>query len=95
MGGRSLSERFIIYDEAQDMTPSQARALVTRLADRSKMVVMGDLSQVNNPRLSRTNNGLHYLLTRLAGKSSGIAVINLEPNEIVRHSLLREIASYL
>lgn len=95
MGGRSLSERFIIYDEAQDMTPSQARAIVTRLGDRSKMVIMGDLSQVNNPHLSRTHNGLHYLLARLAGKSPGIAVVNLGPDEILRHPLLREIASYL
>ncbi len=95
MGGRSLSESLIIYDEAQDMTPAQARALVTRLGDRSKMVIMGDLSQINNPNLSRTNNGLYYLLNRLAGKTPGVAVVNLETDEIVRHPLLREIASYL
>lgn len=95
MGGRSLTERFIIYDEFQDMTPSQARALITRLGDRSKMVVMGDLSQVNNPRLSRAHNGLAYLIDRLAGKSTGVAVINLEPSEIVRHPLLCQIASFL
>lgn len=95
MGGRSLSERFVIYDEVQDMTPTQARALVTRLGDRSKMVIMGDLSQINNPHLSRTNNGLYYLLNRLAGKTPGVAVVNLETDEIVRHPLLREIASYL
>lgn len=95
MGGRTLSERFIIYDEFQDMTPSQARAIVTRLGDRSKMVVMGDLSQVNNPRLSRAHNGLAYLIDRLAGKSTGVAVINLEPSEIVRHPLLRQIATFL
>ena len=95
MGGRTLSERFIIYDEVQDMSPSQARAIITRLGDRSKMVIMGDLSQINNPKLSRTHNGLRYLLDRLAGKSAGVAVINLESNEIVRHPLLREIASFL
>lgn len=95
MGGRSLSERFVIYDEVQDMTPTQARALVTRLGDRSKMVIMGDLSQINNPHLSRTNNGLYYLLNRLAGKTPGVAVVNLETDEIVRHPLLREIASCL
>lgn len=95
MGGRTLAERFIIYDEFQDMTPSQARAIVTRLGERSKMVIMGDLSQVNNPKLSRSHNGLRYLLDHLAGKSAGVAVINLEHGEIVRHPLLREIASFL
>lgn len=95
MGGRSLTESFIIYDEFQDVTPNQARALVTRLGDRSKMVIMGDLSQVNNPHLSRTHNGLAYLLDRLAGKSAGVSIVNLEPNEIVRHPLLRQIASFL
>lgn len=95
MGGRTLAERFIIYDEFQDMTPGQARALVTRLGDRSKMVIMGDLSQINNPRLSRAHNGLAYLIDRLAGKSTGVAVVNLEPDEIVRHPLLRQIASFL
>lgn len=95
MGGRTLSERCIIYDEFQDMTPGQARAIITRLGERSKMIIMGDLSQVNNPKLSRTHNGLYYLLSHLAGKSTGVAVINLEHGEIVRHSLLREIASFL
>lgn len=95
MGGRSLFERFIIYDEVQDMTPTQARALVTRLGNRSKMVVMGDLSQVNNPRLSREYNGLSYLIERLAGKAPGVAFVSMTNDEIVRHTLLREISSFL
>lgn len=94
IGGSSLSHSFILYDEFQDMTPQQARALVTRLGDRSKVVIMGDPDQINNPQLSKQNNGLRYLVNRLAGKP-GVALVTLNPDEIVRHQLLHDIASYL
>lgn len=94
IGGSSLSHSFILYDEFQDMTLQQARALVTRLGDRSKVVIMGDPDQINNPQLSKQNNGLRYLVDRLAGKP-GVALVTLNPDEIVRHQLLHDIASYL
>lgn len=94
IGGRSLSHSFIICDEFQDTNPLQARAMITRLGNHSKIVLLGDLTQVNNPELSTWNNGLRYAIDHLAGKPE-IVYLNLANSEIVRHPVTLAIAKYL
>lgn len=93
MGGRSLSDCFIIYDEFQDTERYQARALLSRIGDNSKIVVLGDPTQITNPHLNRTSNGLSYSASKLAGKPEA-AIITLEEREIVRSPAAQAIAKY-
>lgn len=93
MGGRSLSNSFIVYDEFQDMERYQAKALLTRIGNGSKIVVSGDPTQVTNPHLNRTSNGLSYSASKLAGKPEA-AIITLTQDEIVRSPAALAIANY-
>ena len=61
-----LPERSIL-DEVQNLTPSQTKAAVTRLATGSKMVLMGDIEQIDNPFLDARSNGLAHVRERLRG----------------------------
>ncbi len=65
--GRSISNTFFILDEVQNLTPSQMKAAVTRLAQGSKMVLMGDTEQIDNPFLDARSNGLAHVRERLRG----------------------------
>ena len=94
MGGRSIANSFIIYDEFQDMERYQARALLTRIGDNSKIVVSGDPAQLSNPHLNRTSNGLSFSASKLAGKPEA-AIITLTKDEIVRSPAALAIANYL
>ena len=94
VGGRSLTRSFIICDEFQDMSRQQARAVMTRIGEGSKLVVMGDLSQINNPHLTPTSCGLAYAIKRLAGKPE-IAFVNLTTDEIIRSPAATALAKYL
>ncbi len=93
MGGRSISSNFIIYDEFQDMERYQAKALLSRPAEGSKMVIMGDPTQTTNPHLNATSNGLSYSASKLAGKPEA-AVISLFQHEITRSRAAMAIAKY-
>jgi len=94
VGGRSITHSFIICDEFQDMSRQQARAVMTRIGEDSKLVVMGDLSQINNPHLTRTSCGLAYAIKRLAGKPE-IAFVNLTTAETTRSPAAKALAKYL
>ncbi len=94
LGGRSLPYSVVICDEFQDTNTTQARAMITRFAAHSKLVLLGDLEQINNPELSRENNGLRFAIDRLAGKPH-VAYVNLPKSESVRHSIASLIAEYL
>lgn len=65
--GRSISNTFFILDEVQNLTPGQTKAAVTRLASGSKMVLMGDTEQIDNPFLDARSNGLAHVRERLRG----------------------------
>ena len=95
MGGRSISNSLIFYDEFQDVERFQARELVSRIGNGSKIVIAGDPTQLSNPHLNRTSNGLNYIATKLADKSYAAVVTCEEEDEIVRHWVLREIAKDL
>lgn len=92
IGGRSIEDALIIYDEFQDVERRQARELFSRLGSGSKMVIAGDSSQRTNPHVNRTSNGLNYAATRLSDKSFAAVISSYEPDEIVRHWVLSEIA---
>ena len=95
MGGRNISNSFMIYDEFQDMERGQAKALLSRIGDGSKIVVMGDPNQTTNPHLNKTSNGLSYSASKLAGGSL-VSVISFDKNrEIVRSAAAKQIAERL
>jgi phosphate starvation-inducible PhoH-like protein len=88
MRGRTLNDAFIILDEAQNTTVAQMKMFLTRMGERSKMVVSGDATQLDLPRGVRS--GLRDALYRL-NSINGIAIIRLGTSDIVRHRLVQKI----
>ena len=71
MRGRTFLNRFIILDEAQNLTAKQMRALITRCGPGTKMVCLGNLAQIDTPYLSETTSGLTYVVDRFRGWAHG------------------------
>jgi PhoH-like ATPase len=67
MRGRTFLNRFIILDEAQNLTPKQMKALVTRAGPGSKVVCLGNIAQIDTPYLTETTCGLTYVVNRFQG----------------------------
>ncbi|GAB4184012.1 MAG: PhoH family protein [Terrimicrobiaceae bacterium] len=66
--GRSIPNRFFVLDEAQQLTPLEAKTIVTRMSKGSKLVMVGDPGQIDNPYVDSRSNGLVYTRNRLRGK---------------------------
>lgn len=90
MRGRTLNQAFVILDEAQNATVAQMKMFLTRLGEGSKMVVSGDISQVDLP--SGVTSGLRDAAQRLQG-IDGIALVRLNETDIVRHPLVKKIVA--
>ncbi len=88
MRGRTLSNSFVILDEAQNTTPMQMKMFLTRLGENSRMVVNGDLSQVDLPR--GVVSGLRDALDTLHGIGN-ISSVTFSANDVVRHGLVAKI----
>lgn len=88
MRERTLSNAFVILDEAQNTTPMQMKMFLTRLGENSRMVVNGDLSQVDLPR--GVISGLRDALDTLKGISN-IGSVTFSANDVVRHGLVAKI----
>jgi len=88
MRGRTLSNAFIILDEAQNTTPTQMKMFLTRLGENSRMVITGDLSQVDLPRGQRS--GLRDAADLLAGIES-VDFVQFTDEDVVRHKLVTRI----
>lgn len=88
MRGRTLSNSFVILDEAQNTTPMQMKMFLTRLGENSRMVVNGDLSQVDLPR--GVVSGLRDALDTLHGIGN-IGSVTFSANDVVRHGLVAKI----
>ena len=88
MRGRTLSNAFVILDEAQNTTPMQMKMFLTRLGENSRMVVNGDLSQVDLPR--GTISGLRDALDILNG-TDNIGSVRFNATDVVRHGLVAKI----
>jgi len=65
--GRSISDRYVIVDEAQNLTPHEVKTIISRAGDGTKMVLTGDPEQIDNPYLDAESNGLSYAVERLKG----------------------------
>ena len=88
MRGRTLSNAFVILDEAQNTTAVQMKMLLTRLGENSRMVITGDLTQVDLPRGVRS--GLRDAIDVL-GHVKGLRFINFTETDVVRHPLVTKI----
>ena len=88
MRGRTLNDAFVILDEAQNATPEQLKMFLTRLGNASKMVINGDVTQIDLPSGGRS--GLRDAARRLA-HIEDIAVVELNETDVVRHPLVSKI----
>ena len=88
MRGRTLTNAFVILDEAQNTTPMQMKMFLTRLGENSRMVVNGDLSQVDLPR--GVISGLRDALETLKD-TQGISSVRFNSTDVVRHGLVAKI----
>ena len=66
--GRSIAGSFMIVDEAQNMTPHEVKTLITRAGLNTKVVLTGDVDQIDNPYLDATSNGFSYLISKFRGQ---------------------------
>jgi phosphate starvation-inducible PhoH-like protein len=89
MRGRTLNNSFIIIDEAQNTTQDQMKMMLTRMGKNSKMVINGDVTQIDLPNKSRS--GLLHAEKVLRDKSENIFFQDFEEEDIVRHPLVQEI----
>ncbi len=69
--GRSLPHQFFVVDEAQNLSPHEVKTIVSRVGDATKIVLCGDILQIDNPYLDSASNGLSHLIERMKGQ--GIA----------------------
>ncbi len=88
MRGRTLSDSFIILDEAQNSTREQMKMFLTRLGFRSKMVVTGDITQIDLPKNS--DSGLIHV-QNLLNKIKAISFVYFSIKDVVRHELVKKI----
>ena len=90
MRGRTLSYSYIILDEAQNTTPMQMKMFLTRLGKESKMVINGDLTQVDLP--PKIRSGL-YEAIEVTNSISGVSHVNFENKDVVRHPIVNAIVN--
>ena len=90
MRGRTLSDAVVILDEAQNTTPAQIRMFLTRMGWNTKMIITGDMTQIDLPRSQKSGliEALHIL-----NDVEGIGVVNLDRRDIVRHKLVTRIVN--
>ncbi len=89
MRGRTLNDSFIILDEAQNTTPEQMKMFLTRLGFGSKVVVTGDVTQIDLPE-GRGRSGLMQVRAVLEG-IDGLAFVDLGSRDVVRHRIVQDI----
>ena len=90
MRGRTLNDAVVILDEAQNTTPAQIRMFLTRMGWNTKMIITGDMTQIDLPHSQKSGliEALHIL-----NNVEGIGVVNLDRSDIVRHKLVTRIVN--
>jgi phosphate starvation-inducible PhoH-like protein len=88
MRGRTLDNAFVILDEAQNTTPEQMKMFLTRLGFGSKMIITGDITQIDLPK--GIESGLQ-VANRMLRTVEEIAFIHLDESDVVRHPLVQKI----
>lgn len=89
--GRSLHRQYVILDESQNLTPHEAKTVITRIGLNSKIVLTGDLAQIDSPYLDATSNGLAHVISRMRGQNI-FGHVTLQKSE---RSYLAELAANL
>ena len=89
--GRSFQKVCFIVDEAQNLTPHEVKTIITRAGEGAKIILTGDIEQIDQPYLDSLSNGMTYLINRMKGQSI-YAHITLTKGE---RSPLAELASHL
>lgn len=90
MRGRTLNDAVVILDEAQNTTSSQIKMFMTRMGQNTKMIITGDCTQIDLPYSQKS--GLIEAM-RILGNVDGIAFVNLDKSDIVRHRLVLQIVA--
>jgi phosphate starvation-inducible PhoH-like protein len=90
MRGRTLNDSFIILDEAQNTSPEQMKMFLTRLGFNSKIVVTGDITQIDLPR--EQDSGL-VVVGDILGAVEGVEFVRFGEEDVVRHKLVRRIVA--
>lgn len=90
MRGRTLNDAVVILDEAQNTTTAQIKMFLTRMGWNTKIIVTGDLTQIDLPR--NTRSGLEEAL-RILSDVEGISVVRFDSTDIVRHKLVTRIVN--
>lgn len=90
MRGRTLNDAVVILDEAQNTTSSQIKMFMTRMGQNTKMIITGDCTQIDLPYSLKS--GLIEAM-RILGNVDGIAFVNLDKSDIVRHRLVSQIVA--
>lgn len=85
--GRTFKNAYIIFDEAQNSTPSSMLSVLTRIGENSKMVITGDLAQGDRGQ----SNGLRDFVERFETRSEGIELIKFGAGDVERHPVIREL----
>lgn len=85
--GRSLTRKFVLLDEAQNISAQQAYDLMTRCSTGSKIVMVGDTGQIDNPLLTPESSGLSVVWRKMRGK--GVAMVRFGEHEVIRSDLVR------
>ena len=88
MRGRTLNNAFVLLDEAQNTTPMQIKMFLTRMGPNSKVMINGDRSQIDLP--TKQKSGLIEAI-HILRDVKGIVMVELKPEDVVRHRLVREI----
>ncbi|GAB7087649.1 PhoH family protein [Marinifilum fragile] len=90
MRGRTLNDAFVILDEAQNTTTKQLKMFLTRMGTSGKFMITGDITQIDLPR--KQQSGLIQAF-RILRKIKGIAMVEFDSSDIIRHRLVKEIVA--
>jgi phosphate starvation-inducible PhoH-like protein len=88
MRGRTLNDAFILLDEAQNTNPMQIKMFLTRMGPNSKVIITGDLSQIDLPK--HTTSGLHEAI-KILKDVKGISFVHLSSKDVIRHKIVKDI----
>lgn len=88
MRGRTLNDAFILLDEAQNTNPMQIKMFLTRMGPNSKVIINGDLSQIDLPK--HTRSGLHEAI-HILKDVDGISFVHFSSKDVIRHKIVKDI----
>jgi len=90
--GRSITNTYLIIDEAQNLTPKQVKGIITRVGKGTKVILLGDPQQIDHPLLDEKTNGLSYASEKMKG-SNLCFQITMKPDECLRSTLAQDASS--